>query len=225
MLDKTTQRKIYEQVTGRTLRKSLLENFSAAGWSSEVDDQTEFSSVLFIDIAGFSNIVRRMDPAQVREYLEPFYRKVIASIIESGGRIDRIVGDGILAVYSKVFGFLDSNRAASDKCFETAAALVEDFFKSEHGCKAAIGMGKLLFCRTGLEQQYEELTVIGKPLTYAYRLEAIANVNQVLLREDSKLGDRIKKGNIGSPLLRKSIATYNLSGLGPVRVLRCFPAL
>jgi hypothetical protein len=41
-------------------------------------------------------------------------------------------------------------------------------------------------------QIYEEFTAVGYPYTVAYRLENIAERNQILLLSDTKLSERVK---------------------------------
>jgi class 3 adenylate cyclase len=113
-------------------------------------------------------------------------------IKKCNGQIDRIMGDGIIVVFSKVFPNIKSDVDASNKSFCCCKEIIEELYKTEYEAKTAIGNGKLYFCKTGVEQIYEEYTAIGHPMTIVYRLENIAENNQILLMRNTRLSKRIE---------------------------------
>ena len=102
------------------------------------------------------------------------------------------MGDGIIVVFSTVFNEISSDKEAYGKCFLSCVECIEELYGSDYEVKAAIGEGTLFFCKIGVEGIYDECSCIGHPLTIAYRLENIADKNQILLMADTKLSDYLE---------------------------------
>jgi class 3 adenylate cyclase len=153
-------------------------------------DKEAYSAVVYVDIAGFSAATANMSAAQVRKFLDGYYQRAIVPLIDSGGRIDRIAGDGIIAVFSTVFEPHQDRADVENAAFDVARKLVRELSSTAYAAKAAIATGDLLFCKTGVARMWEEITVIGTPLTELYRIEESAQRDEVVLRAGSALGRR-----------------------------------
>ena len=191
-VDKNFQNKLDERFMYKRLRKSLSENFSFEGFQNQIDNKKCFASVAYIDIYNFSNKIKDYSTEKVRNYLFEYYSVVLKYIKKYNGQIDKIMGDGIIVVFSTVFGEISSNQEASVKCFLCCMECIEKLRGSDYEVKAAIGEGTLFFCKIGVEGIYDECSCIGHPLTIAYRLENIADRNQILLMENTKLSNFLK---------------------------------
>jgi len=55
--------------------------------------------VLFADIVGFTTLSETMDPERVKRLVDSWFERLVADITAFGGRVDKIVGDGILALF------------------------------------------------------------------------------------------------------------------------------
>ena len=51
--------------------------------------------------------------------------------------------------------------------------------------------GEVLYCQTGLVEVYEDYTIIGEPLTVAYRIEEQVTANQFAVPRASRAGKKI----------------------------------
>lgn len=153
-----------------------------------VVDKKAKSVAIFIDIYDFSNKILNYDASGIISYLKPFYSKVFPIIKKFGGRIDKVMGDGIIAIFSNIFKNRNSEnnhdifKDAYFCCKEIIKAL-HSFQNGEYQSKAAIGSGDLYFCKIS-SRHYNEITCIGEPLTIVYRLENEADKNQILLLEN-----------------------------------------
>lgn len=195
MLSKDFQNELYKRFLDKQsmLRKSLNENFSYEGFQNKIDNKKCFASVAYIDIYGFSNKIKDYSAEEVRDYLFEYYSVVLKCIKKYNGQIDKIMGDGIIVVFSTVFGEISSDKKASDNCFLCCKECIEELHNTtDYEVKAAIGEGTLFFCKIGVEGIYDECSCIGHPLTIAYRLENIADRNQILLMENTQLASRVK---------------------------------
>lgn len=167
--------------------RGMLEGFQA----EFAGEAAVHSSAIFVDIAGFSAKTDGRSPAEVRTYLDAYYEVALPGIFERGGMVDRIAGDGIIAVFSGFFQPSLAGANGEDVALQTAEAIVRSLRNSEHEAKAAVATGNLLFCKTGVAAIFEEFTVVGTPLTELYRIEEIASANEVVLRGDQPLGQRV----------------------------------
>jgi len=169
-----------------------MENFSFEGFQNQIDNVKCFASVAYIDICNFSNKIKDYSVEEVRDYLSEYYSVVLEYIRKYNGQIDKIMGDGIIVVFSTVFGEISDAQEASENCFLCCMECIEELYDSDYEAKAAIGDGTLFFCKLGVEEIYEECSCIGHPLTIAYRLENKADKNQILLMADTELSNRVK---------------------------------
>lgn len=191
MLSEHFQNKLYEKFVNKKILKSLREDFSFENFEQKVMGQKSHSSVAFIDITEFSTKISNFSIEEVSEFLAKYYSYVLKIIKDYNGHIDKIMGDGILVVFSKVFDDVCSDEKADENSFCCCEQCIETLYNTDFEVKAAIGTGPLFFCKTGVEQIYEELSCIGHPLTIAYRLESIADRNQILLMSNTPLAERI----------------------------------
>lgn len=197
MLSHAAQEKIFKRYSNKTIKKSIDSNFSfeylAEQFIDKIENIEEFSNVVYIDICDFSAKVSDYSPVQVKKYLDEYYSSTMRFIKEYNGQIDKLMGDGIIVVFSKIFKQIVSGIEASNNAFLCCLEILHELSGTEFEAKASIGSGKLFYCKTGVEQIYEEFTAVGYPYTVAYRLENIADNNQILLMRNTALSKRIEK--------------------------------
>jgi class 3 adenylate cyclase len=56
-------------------------------------------SVLFADLVGFTAMAETLDPEQVKHLVDGCFQLVVADIVAYGGRVDKIVGDAVVALF------------------------------------------------------------------------------------------------------------------------------
>lgn len=204
----------------KAFNHSLLENFHHNFHNEKEEDAV----VVFMDIFGFSKIIQDMTTSQVRVYLEKYYNIALKNIYSHFGMIDRIAGDGILAVYSPYF----FPGKAIEELRATALASIEKtihhFFGTDHPSKGSITRGTLMFCKTGLTNIYEEATVLGHPITQAYRIDDHLLANQIGAIDDTKTSTHMKElfnisnGSAGTPSWTFNHKDAFLKGIGTKRL-------
>jgi len=62
-------------------------------------DERRIVTVLFADIVGFTTLSETMDPERVKRLVDSWFERLVTDITAFGGRVDKIVGDGILALF------------------------------------------------------------------------------------------------------------------------------
>jgi class 3 adenylate cyclase len=154
-------------------------------------DHEVHAAAIYVDIAGFARMVQGKSASAVRAFLDGYYAATLPTLFEAGGMVDRIAGDGIVAVFSTFFGVLTSNEQAEVSAHTAARKLIQTLHGTQYAAKAAASAGVLLFCKTGIAAVYEEFTVIGTPLTELYRIEDVAEASEIVHRADNALGRRV----------------------------------
>lgn len=62
-------------------------------------EQRRTISVLFADLAGFTSHTERSDPEDVRARLTTFHAQARKDVERHGGRVEKLLGDGVFAVF------------------------------------------------------------------------------------------------------------------------------
>ncbi len=140
------------------------------------------AAVLMIDIAGFTKIAARHDPQEVVRLLARFQNHVVPAIQKCNGRIDKFLGDGILATFGAVSPSdtyaADSLRAAAaikTALEECNQALSEDGWPVRLSVRIGIACGEVIVGVVGVDERLE-FTVIGDAVNLAAKLEAANKV-------------------------------------------------
>src|SRR5438067_4837732 len=62
-------------------------------------DERRIVTVLFGDLVGFTTLSELRDPEQVKNLVDSCFERLVADVKAYGGRIDKIVGDAIVALF------------------------------------------------------------------------------------------------------------------------------
>lgn len=148
-------------------------------------------ALVFIDVCGFSTKFSGLTGKEVSQYFDAYYNLVIPLIYEYNGEIDKIIGDGIIAVFGPPFSneSIGENIRKANKC---AKAIIERTSNTRFESKIAFHSGTVNYFKnkTGL---YNEFTMIGKPLTELFRLETISEDNCINYYKDTVVASYYEK--------------------------------
>ncbi len=123
-------------------------------------------AVLFIDLAGSTELAVTHTPQEVADVLNDFFQIVVAAVDDHGGMINKFQGDAALAVFGAP---IRTDRAAT-AALSTARALGADLRRLpvvDFGI--GVSAGAVFAGNIGSENRYE-YTVIGDPVNEAARL-------------------------------------------------------
>src|SRR5579859_5208643 len=125
---------------------------SVVGVSFEIAGEHEALAVaVFIDIAGFSKRIDGHTAWCVRAFLDNYYATVIPEVFALGGMIERIAGDGVLAIFCSSFGL--APEAVTPNAVLAARRVVERLHGGDYPAKAALSRGHVLFCKRSEERR------------------------------------------------------------------------
>jgi class 3 adenylate cyclase len=62
-------------------------------------DERRIVTVLFADLVGFTTLSENRDPEQVKNLVDRCFERLVADVNAFGGRVDKIVGDAVVALF------------------------------------------------------------------------------------------------------------------------------
>jgi adenylate cyclase len=160
--------------------EELVEMFLASGERLDLGGKSMNISILFSDIRNFTTITEKLSAHETVEFLNVYFSRVIDVIKAEGGRIDKFIGDAVMAEFAVPYPFPDHAARA----LRAAAGMrqVAEEFKGwmrarfpERGIpEFAIGIGihsgSAVVGNIGSESR-KEYTAIGDTVNVASRLE------------------------------------------------------
>ena len=93
------------------------------------DEARRVVTVLFADVVGFTSLAEQRDPEQVKRLVDAAFERLVADVERHGGVVDKVLGDGIVALFgAPVAHEDDADRAvrAGLTMQETLAAFCRD---------------------------------------------------------------------------------------------------
>jgi len=135
-------------------------------------------AVLFSDIRGFTRMSQQLLPYDIVHALNRHFEKMGDIILQYGGTINNVMGDGIMALFEDRPGAahpaLRATRAAME--INTGVELCgKPYFARAYGADLAIGVGihygPVIAGQIG-HSESRRLTVIGETVNFASRIES-----------------------------------------------------
>jgi len=198
---------------GRYLPKELVEGVVRREHDMALGGTRRMITVLFADVVAFTPLTERLEPEEVVTVLNQLFTILTEIVFRHGGTVDKFVGDCVMA-------FWNAPTPQEDHA-QRAVAAAEDMLRflevgnaewqQKYGVviQLAIGVntGPAVVGNIGSETRME-YTCIGDVVNVAARLEAVANPQQILVTDTTRLaagdafdyasyGDRGLSGRVG----------------------------
>ncbi len=141
-------------------------------------------SVLFADVSGFTAMSEGMDAELVADVMNDIWARLDVVITEHGGRIDKHIGDAIMAVW----GTETAEEDDPERAVRAGLALQEALatFATEVGVAVAMRVGiSTGLALVGAVGTTSEPTAMGDTVNVASRLEHHAPVGAVLIAHET----------------------------------------
>ncbi len=174
--DKARIRNMFEGYVSDDVVNMLINS----GQRLDLGGQSMHITVLFSDIRNFTTITEKLSAHETVEFLNVYFERVIDVIRSEGGRIDKFIGDAVMAEFGVPYPFTDHAARA----LRAAAGMrrVADEFKiwmrerfpdkdlPEFGVGIGIHTGNAVVGNLGSAKRME-FTAIGDTVNVASRLE------------------------------------------------------
>jgi adenylate cyclase len=130
-------------------------------------------TILFCDIRGMTTLAEQESPEKISRILEVFYDAMIDTVFEHKGIVDKLLGDGLMALFGTPVDNLDQEESALN-CALMMQDRMTDVRKKLDMAELRIGVG----VHTGVviagsvgSHRLKDYTVIGDTVNVASRLE------------------------------------------------------
>jgi adenylate cyclase len=172
--EKAHLRAVFSQYVSRSVVDRILADPAKARLGGERKELT----VLFSDIRGFSQLAEGLRPEVLASFLQEYLTPMTELVLESGGTLDKYIGDAVMAIWSAPIDFPDHAARACDVALAMQAALVtlNQKWVVEGRPEIAIGIGvntgQMAVGNMGSAARFD-YTVLGDQVNLASRLEGL----------------------------------------------------
>lgn len=147
--------------------------------------QRRMVTVLFADVSGYTAMSEHLDAEDVRDTLNALWERTDTIILEQGGKIDKHMGDGVMALWgAEEVREDDPERALSAALKMQQALTTLPTTPEQPELKMRIGLhtGPALLGSIGTRG---EMTALGDTVNVAARLEQICPPGKILISHDT----------------------------------------
>ncbi|WP_171241170.1 adenylate/guanylate cyclase domain-containing protein [Ruegeria sp. HKCCA5491] len=138
-------------------------------------------TVMFADLTGFTRLSSELDAEDMHALLNEFFHKVDHVVEKFGGRIDKHIGDAVMAVFGAPISHTNDTERAARAALEIHAALPT--LTRPLSCHIGIASGQVIASTTGSEA-HTEYTVTGDGVNLASRVTDMAAPGETLVSHD-----------------------------------------
>jgi adenylate cyclase len=143
-----------------------------------LDGESREVTALFTDIEGFTSLTERSDPTEIMQLLDEYLTIVADTVVAHGGMVDKLIGDGMFALFNAPLDLADHARHAVAAAKEILAAT--ESYRS-NPLSVRLGLGRT---RIGIESGTAivgdvgggarlDYTALGNVVNTASRLEGV----------------------------------------------------
>ena len=135
-------------------------------------------SVIFMDVCSFTSMSEKLEAVEVISLLNRYFEKINRIIFDTGGMLDKFIGDAVMAIYG-VFSDNDEHaRNAIKACLDIKESIQD--IDAEPALKFSFGIntGEMVCGNLGSSLR-QDFTAIGDTVNTAARLEGLAIVNEI----------------------------------------------
>ena len=141
-------------------------------------------TVVFADLSGYTAVAERMDPEAVKNLVDRALRRLGEEVDRFGGRVDKYIGDNVMAVFGAPIAHEDDAERAVRAALGMQDAMTEinESLGATHGVNLAlrvgVNTGEVVAGAVG-----DGYTVIGDTVNVAARLQSAAQPGSVTVGE------------------------------------------
>jgi len=145
-------------------------------------------TVLFADLVGFTSLAEHLDPEQVKRLIDASFQILVDDITTFGGTVDKLIGDGIVALFGVPVAHEDDAERAV-----RAALRMQDSLAAFANSRIATAVAPTLQMRVGINTGVAlvgtvagtDYTAMGDVVNLASRLQTLAPPGGILVGEST----------------------------------------
>ena len=147
-------------------------------------DERRVVTVLFGDLVGYTGLSETRDPEQVKNLVDRCFERLAADITSYGGRVDKVVGDAVVALFGAPVAHEDDAERAVRAALAMQRTLAEmtDDVGAPIRMRIGVNTGEVL---VGALRAGGDYTAMGDVVNIASRLQTAAQPGQVVVGTDT----------------------------------------
>ena len=173
------ERERLKDTFGRFINKEIAEK--AMRGELTLGGENKFTTIFFSDIRSFTAMSENLEPHEVVEFLNDYMTRMVRCVNETGGVVDKYIGDALMAVWGAPVSSGDTAHDALN-CVRSAMMMRAELFtlnklrekenKSPIKIGCGINSGPVVAGQIGSTERME-YTVIGDAVNLASRTESL----------------------------------------------------
>ncbi|MBI1907409.1 MAG: adenylate/guanylate cyclase domain-containing protein [Rhodocyclales bacterium] len=175
---------------GMYLAPALVEQIAAHPEQLKLGGERRELTLLFTDLAGFTEIAESMEVEQVAALLNRHLSEMTAIVMAHGGTVDKFIGDAIMAFWNAPLEMPDPELRAVNAAIAMQARMraLHDETLARHGValsmRIGVHRGPCIVGNLGGDNRFD-FTAVGDAVNLASRLEGVNKVygTTILLSE------------------------------------------
>jgi class 3 adenylate cyclase/predicted ATPase len=143
-------------------------------------DERRVATVLFADLVGFTSLSETADPEKIKNLVDACFELLVRDVTTFGGRVDKIVGDAIIALFGAPLAHEDDAERAVRAALRMQATLAGYRIDADVPVHVRIGVntGEVL---VGALRAGGDYTAMGDVVNTAQRLQVAAEPGAVVV--------------------------------------------
>ena len=171
---------------------------------SVLTEERRIISVLFVDLVGFTAHTERSEPEDTRYRLGLYHARVRQDVERFGGRVEKLMGDGVFAVFgAPVAHEDDAERAVRSalRIIESVEQLTAENPELALAVRVGVTTGEAI---VQLESSQDREGIVGDVVNTASRLQGIADPGHVVVDDRTYRATRssVEFDNLGEVELK-----------------------
>ncbi len=144
----------------------------------QLEGERKKATILLSDIRSFTSISEKIEPEEVVDFLNRYFNIMVDVVVKYEGRLDKFIGDAILAVFGDAMPHEDDARRAVLTALEMRERLTKFNVERQHEGKEplrigiAVHTGEVVAGNIGSEHK-TEYTVVGDTVNLTSRMESL----------------------------------------------------
>ena len=145
-----------------------------------LSDERRVATVLFADLVGFTTLSETADPEHVKNLVDTCFERLVRDVTSFGGRVDKIVGDAIIALFGAPVAHEDDAERAVRAALRMQESLAAARAEGRMAVEVRIGVntGEVL---VGALRAGGDYTAMGDVVNAAQRLQVAAAPGTVVV--------------------------------------------
>lgn len=192
---------------------------AAQSVSAQAEPERRQVTILFADLSGFTKLSSDLATEDVHHLMGRFFEAVDGIVLDYGGRVDKHIGDAVMAVFGAPVAHDNDPERAIRAALGIHGKLRELSAELEMPLKAHIGIASGQVVASGIGSAgHSEYTVLGDSVNLAARLVDMAGPDETYLsdavyRSVPRLVEVDNMGDVEIKGLHRPVRIWRLSGL------------